>query len=310
MRDEGCLILLRVAVGAAVLAAGCSNDLPAASHLERTRLLGARVQVAADPGRADAMPSEAVVVEWLFAGPRAPGPLSWAFAVCAGVDGVCGDAAGAPLTGTGAPVVPFTAPPLADDHHRPVMLGVVCEGGAPTLDATGALACTSATVSANAARFTVPMPPAGEAANRHPNLANDALDIDGAPWTAKPTGDAGGPCDASAGLPTVTAGAPELRLRLVTDADDRESAVPPAGGAAAPEELQLSSFATGGQLEGSYDDIPSTDTRADADFETKWTPPLTKDVPPTGLTVHFHFVVRDGRGGLDWTHRALCVVAP
>ena len=38
--------------------------------------------------------------------------------------------------------------------------------------------------------------------------------------------------------------------------------------------------------------------------------PARADVPAAGMTVQFHFVVRDGRGGLGWAHRALCVVAP
>lgn len=310
---EGLLLLLSAAVVVAVLATGCGGDLPTASHLERTRVLGARVQVTADPGRADVLPGEAATVEWLVAGPRAPGSLAWAFAVCDSIEGSCVGGPAMSVEGTGAPVLaPFTAAPAVDAVHRQLMLGVVCDGGAPSLPpgAAGTPGCGSAAASTNIVRFSIPMPAAGEAPNHHPNLANDVLELDGASWTAAPAGDAGGPCDAAAGLPTIAAGREDVPIRFVTDADDREMAVPPAGGAAAPEELQLSSFATDGELEGSFDDIPSTDTSPDADFETKWTAPAVKDVAAGGLVVHFHFVVRDGRGGLDWTHRALCVVAP
>ena len=65
-----------------LLAVGCSNDLPVASALERTRVLGARVEVAADPGRAEVTPGEAASVAWLIAGPSAPATLDWAFALC------------------------------------------------------------------------------------------------------------------------------------------------------------------------------------------------------------------------------------
>ena len=44
-------VVLVLAGIAAVLAAGCSNDLPVASTLERTRVLGARVEVEGDPLR-------------------------------------------------------------------------------------------------------------------------------------------------------------------------------------------------------------------------------------------------------------------
>lgn len=308
---EGLVLLLSAAVVVAVLAAGCGGDLPTASHLERTRVIGARVQVAADPGRADALPGESATVEWLVAGPRAPGALAWAFSVCTSIEGSCTDGAAMSVQGTGAPVLaPFTAPTTVDAVHWPLMQGVVCDGGAPALGGGVTPGCGSGAASTNVTRFSIPMPPAGEAPNRHPNVANDMLLLDGAPWTAVPTGDSGGPCDASSGLPTIAAGREEVPIRFVTDADDRELAVPEAGGPAVPEELQLSSFATGGELEGSYDDIPSTDVAPDAAFETSWTAPVVKDLQAGGLVVQFHFVVRDGRGGLDWTHRALCAVAP
>jgi hypothetical protein len=307
---EGLWLLVSAAVVVAVLAAGCGGDLPAASRLERTRVLGARVVVAAEPGRADALPGEAATVEWLVAGPRAPSALAWAFTVCPGIDGTCTEGAGMSVEGTGAPVVaPFTAPPAVDAFHSSLMVGVVCDGGAPAL--SGAMpGCGSGAASTNIVRFSIPMPVAGEAPNHHPDVSNDTLELDGAAWTALPAGDAGGPCDAAMGLPTIAAGREEVPIRFVTDGDDRELAVPAMGGAPVPEELQLSSFATDGELEGSYQEIPSTDTRPDAAFETWWTPPAVKDLPAGGVVVHFHFVVRDGRGGLDWTHRALCAVAP
>jgi hypothetical protein len=309
--DAEWTMLFAAAVAVAVFAMGCSDDLPAAARLERTRVLGARVRVAADPGRADVLPGEAAAVEWLLAGPRAPSALAWTFALCDGVDGACGDAPAMTAAGTGAPVLaPFTAPaaPPIDDAHGPLMLGAVCEGGAPTLDAATALpACAAASTSANVARFAIPVA-AGAPPNHHPNLANDALTLDGAPWTSVPTGDAGEPCDATSALPIVEADAAERALRLITDADDRELFV--VAGAPTLEALQLSTFATAGKLGGSYALIPSTDARPDADFTAKWTPPARADVPAAGMTVQFHFVARDGRGGLDWAHRALCVVAP
>lgn len=36
-----------------LVSGGCGGNLPVASHLERTRVLGARVTVAGEPGRAD-----------------------------------------------------------------------------------------------------------------------------------------------------------------------------------------------------------------------------------------------------------------
>jgi hypothetical protein len=310
---EGWLFLISAVAALAALAAGCGGDLPVASHLERARVLGARVQVpagaTADSRRADALPGEAAAVEWLVASPTAPPSLAWAFGVCTAVDGNCQDAPGMPVAGTGMPVVAsFTAPPAIDDTRRPLMVGVVCAGGAPTLDAAGRPACDAAADSESVTRFQIPMVATSEEANHHPNVGDDAIELEGAAWTAVPAGDAGAPCDLA--LPVVQAGAEDLHLRIVTDGNDRESYVPMAGQPPALEGLQLSMFATAGELENQYAAIDATDPRPDAELAGKWTAPAAKDVPAGGLTVHFHFVVRDGRGGLDWTHRALCVAAP
>jgi hypothetical protein len=278
------------------VAAGCNGDLPVASELTATRVMGARVQIAADPGRAAAMPGEAADVEWLVAGPTDPGPFPWAVALCTGLDHNCVDAPGAPATGTGLPVVvPFTAPDATalGGGHAPLMAGML--GTIP-------------------ARFDVPVDADGSPPNHHPNLANDELDFAGALWTTPVAGDAGGPCDGSDGAPVIKAtpagaDAVDQEIRLVSDGDDRETFVTDAAtGATALEELQLSNFSTAGKFTASYAAIFSTDTRPDADVTMKWTPPNAGDVPAAGLTVQFHFVVRDGRGGLDWTHRSACVV--
>ena len=302
----------RMAVGAALtvvttmIAIGCGGDLPQASRLERTRVLGARVQVAGDPGRADAQPGEAAAVEWILAGPRAPdarGPLAWSFGLCTAIDGACQDAPGMAAQGNGAAVlVPFTMPAVTDDVRRPMMIGAICEEGAPGVGGAGLPTCGPGTTSANLARFQLP----ASAGNRHPQIGDDAIELDGAPWTARAAVDAGVPCDDTSGLPVVAPSETEHRFRMVTDANDRD-AVTPAGEL---EALQLSSFATAGELAGQYTTVDPTDTRPDADLTGKWTTPVAKDVPATGLTVHFVFVMRDGRGGLDLTDRALCVRTP
>src|SRR6516164_7591873 len=109
-------------------AAGCNNDLPLASELTATRVMGARVQVASDPGRAEVTPGESASVEWLVAGPTDPGPLPWAIALCTAFQGNCLDAPGAPTTGTGLPIdVPFTAPDASvlTGGRVPLMGGMV-----------------------------------------------------------------------------------------------------------------------------------------------------------------------------------------
>jgi hypothetical protein len=305
----------------AVLIAGCTGDLPVANVLERTRVLGARVEVASDPGRAEVAPGEAATVSWLVAGPTAPATLDWAFALCTtgGVD--CADMPQPIATGSGTPVtVSFTTPDAATlgTDLLPLMLGVVCADGTIGADPNAPLpTCSGPGSSGTPVRFTVPVTPAGATPNRHPGLANDVIEVGGAAWdpasaTVAAPGDA---CDATTGLPIVSATpegmeAVQQQLRIVSDGDDRETFTPEGETASQLEELQISNFTTAGKFESSYAAIDSTDTRPDADVIVKWEPPAAPTVAAGGQVVLFHFVVRDLRGGLDSTSRALCVVVP
>jgi hypothetical protein len=315
--DNRQLWFLAAAAAALLAVTGCSNDLPVTSQLERTRVVGARV-VTADPGRADVAPGEAAAVEWLVLGPTSPTTLDWAFAQCRALSGTCVDTPVSVGAGSGTPIsVPFTTP-AADaltGGHVPLMLGAVCADGTLGLDAATQLpSCTGDGASGTIASYVIPLVTEGATPNQHPNLGNDRLDLGGVEWTTPVVGDSGGPCDGSDGSPVVTAPAKDddgkVELRLTTDADDRESYVRPMEASPSPEELQISFFATAGKFDTSYGAVFRDDTRPDADVTVKWAPPEAAKVPAGGLTVQFHFVMRDGRGGLDITHRTMCMVAP
>ena len=303
----------------AVLIAGCSNDLPAANQLERTRVLGARVDVASDPGRAEVSPGETATVSWLVLGPTAPATLDWAFAQCTTAGGDCNSAPQPIATGSGTPVTAaFTAPDAATlGKDLPMLIGVVCADGTIGFDPSVALGtCTGAGASGTTVRFVVPVTPAGETPNHHPVFGNDVIELDGATWdpgtATATTGDA---CDATSGLPVVTAtpdgnDAVEQKIRIVSDADDRETFTPAGKTVAQLEDLQISNFTTAGKFESSYAAIFATDTRPDADVTVKWEPPATSTVSADGEVVTFHWVVRDLRGGLDIASRSLCLVRP
>ena len=198
------------------------------------------------------------------------------------------------------------------------MLGEVCADGTLGFDQNSQLGtCTGAGASGTSVNFVVPVTPDGATPNRHPVLANDVVQLGGVDWdpataTAAAAGDA---CDATTGLPVVGAtpagmDAVKQEIRIVSDGDDRETYTP--AGATTPqlEELQISNFTTAGKLDSLYTAIFATDTRPDADVSVKWAPPAARDVSGGGEVVVFYFVVRDLRGGLDWTSRALCAVAP
>jgi hypothetical protein len=319
------VVIIGAIVALLLAAAGCSNDLPVASVLERTRVLGARVDVASDPGRASVSPGEAASVEWIVAGPSAPATLDWGFALCttATTNATCKDAPQPIATGSGTPVVAaFTTPDAATlgTDLLPLMIGEVCADGTLGVGqgSPGAPlgSCTGAGASGTSVSFVVPVTPDGTTPNRHPVLTNDAVQLGGADWAPAPAtaAAAGDACDATTGLPVVAAtpagqDAVKLEIRIVSDGDDRETFTPPGQTVPQLEELQISNLTTAGKLDASYGAIFATDTRPDADVTVKWAPPAARDVNGSGEVVVFHFVVRDLRGGLDWTSRALCATA-
>lgn len=70
------------------------------------------------------------------------------------------------------------------------------------------------------------------------------------------------------------------------------------------EEIQVSWLADGGGYATSFSFISDSPTSV----LTSWQPPSS--VPEDGSLVRFNFVTRDGRGGIDWSQRGLCVLPP
>src|SRR5688572_20148200 len=115
----------------------CDDPLIEAQHIESTRVLGARVEVANVPERARPAPAEGVSVSFLVADPRPEPPLGWEFAACAGERQSRGlprcsapafASARAPAVSTAAPLFEFTLPDAdalaATD--RLVVRGAIC----------------------------------------------------------------------------------------------------------------------------------------------------------------------------------------
>jgi len=73
------------------------------------------------------------------------------------------------------------------------------------------------------------------------------------------------------------------------------------------ERLQISQFTTAGKLKSQFGFVEATDPNATTIDDVTWDAPERDEVPAGGLAVTFTFVVRDERGGTDWTTRALCV---
>jgi hypothetical protein len=71
------------------------------------------------------------------------------------------------------------------------------------------------------------------------------------------------------------------------------------------EDLRITHAATAGQFARLFTEVFDDESPTP---EVPWRHPAAEDVPEEGLTVRFWMVLRDPRGGMDWTERALCVV--
>jgi hypothetical protein len=304
-------LVIAAAIAVAWVAAGCAPAMDPPSLIESTRVLGARVEVTGDPGRATPKPGESASVTWLMVAPGDMPPLGWAFAFCPGTRTSL-DCAGAPIAlmqGHDVPAVSVDVPAadaLGSTQYL-VLEGRVCVDGDPILDgASGRPSCaaggdgTTASVS-----IPVDLDAAGSEPNQNPSIAGSPLSLDGQPWVAA---DGAASC---ADLPHVAPGSKDHVIDLVTAASDREDYTDLAGDPPAPvqrrERLQISQFTTAGKLSRAYTWIEADDTSDPPVAEVKWDAPEAKDVPAGGEVVRFTFVARDGRGGVDWTSRAACV---
>jgi hypothetical protein len=303
-------ILAAMAISLTAAACGPSFDPP--SLVDSTRVLGARVEVAGAPERATPAPGESATVTWLMSAPGAMPSLGWAFALCARHapnDLTCTTAPMAVYQGTENPPRVSIQLPAAEElggSSSLLLYGRICAGGSPAFDPqTGYPTCADGAAAGTTATAVIAVAGAGVDPNQNP-VADRGLTFDGQPWPPLAGGD-----DPCAGGPTVSAGTDDHQIALATAGDDRERYTALYGDPPAPtalrESLQVSQFATAGKLRTAFTFVES-DVADDAPpASVKWNAPARSDVvAPT--PVAFTFVVRDSRGGTDWTTRAACVV--
>lgn len=303
------------ALGAVLLslvAGGCAEEMDSVSLVEKTRVLGARVEVEGAPDRATPRPGETVNVTWLVTAPKEIPPLGWAFLLCPGVSG--GNdlgCVGEPLAifqGKDSPAqmqITVPAREALGGASELVLFGRICAASEPLLDATGRPRCTdNADGTTAAVSINLEL---DDWSNRNPRLDAEALSFAGQPWPATD------PSVACAQLPQVKPASKDHVIRLETDGADRESFVVMQGDPLRPtgkrERLQICQFITAGKLERAISTIEAEDSNTRPAIEVKWEAPAADKVPLAGdLVVRFTFVARDMRGGLAWTTRSACVV--
>lgn len=290
---------LVVAGWAGWMALGCDEPLKPVELIAEPRVLGGRVEVDGDPGRAAPAPGELATASFLLATPELSQSLGFAFAVCPAVArrGTRPDCASAPfaeiLSANGdsdTPSIPFEVPANLDPSGRLVVLGIICPNGTPSADGTscdGADPGTPIALELELAR--------DDDTNLNPELLPEDLTLDDETWPELPAVD--GDCT-GLGFAEVAAGS-KHRLGITLDDADRDPLLHPSNLDPTRESLQLSHFTTAGDLEHAFQSIAWDSNQLEREVE--WTAPKEP-----GL-VRFWLVVRDFRGGSAFTQRVVCV---
>lgn len=283
---------------ALLAATACNAPISPLELIDKTRVLGAKVEVAGDATRAAPLPGEDVLVHWLVVAPEPNAAFAYALSACVAAASssdlprCAGDALGASQSLAPTPAPPsieFTAPSDATGDERLAVLGAVCPAG-QALDATSGATCADGS-SGLPVSLDFSMDD-GNHPNSNPALTDVSLDGTSlAPETSSTTD--------CAELPSFRLG--KRRLSVELDPNSRDALVPVNEGDPTRESLLLSYFVTYGELDHAFTAIDAGSTATGG--SVIWTaPPRTEP-----LVVRLFVVVRDGRGGSDFTERRLCV---
>ncbi len=285
----------------ALAALGCDDPLTPVEVVDKTRIIGARVEVGGDPSRAAPLPGENVDVRFLVVAPNPEPSLAFALHACVATDSVtdlpaCAGPDLATATSTdplpAPPAITFDAPLDATGDERLVVQGRFCPDGV-ALEDGDAPACAQGRGPLDVSLdFSMDD---GAHPNSNPSLTRvtlDGVEI-GADTTAT--------LDCTL-LPELAHGsAHALSIEL---ADDSRDPLPPETAASASREsLLLSYFVSSGELDHAYSAIESTATSLTR--SVTWTAP---GAAADARVERFYVVVRDGRGGADFAERRVCVL--
>jgi hypothetical protein len=289
----------------ALASGACGDPLVSIERIASLRALGARVEVEGEPDRAAPFPGESGSVEFLVASPELSPSFGFGLVVCEASPGEAGTptCAAEPFASvysepaSDAPALGFTVPPEIAMDARVAVLGVLCEGEAPRRDSVPPLCENEALEQRLSLGFSLP----GEfEPNRNPNFSDESIRLDGEPLLAFEAVD--GACSGLGFTEVARASGHTFTLTLPEEA--REALPETDGVGPSLEGLQLSHFATDGELERAFSYVAAEQAELGASVD--WKAP--GNPAEGGTLVRFFFVVRDFRGGSAFTERALCVL--
>lgn len=299
--------------GLAVLSltsAACDDPLLSQQVIAETRVLAARSEVVGDDDRAWPRPGEETRVRWLVVGPGQVPATSWAFDVCPASPSyaggsACQDSAFASFSQDAAtrsePSFTFALPDDVGGEAEVLVSGVICDGGTPV----GTTSCAGAEKAIPVA-FNIGIDE-DPYHNQSPSFAAAELRLGDSSWQQPVASfSAGEPCSALPEAPEVT-GSETLTVQLPTglreELPDETRDGFEAG--ADRETLELTWYSTLGKLESAFAYVESNEGDPPAERSVVWTAPERRK--EGGELVRFDFVMRDLRGGSDWTSRVLCL---
>jgi hypothetical protein len=323
-------------LAASALLVACQM-LPPPSLVTRTRIVGAELSVASDPGRAWPLPGETATLTYDVLQLNPDEAISAGFTACpAGpsIGGIrfCAGAPFAVVPPSPAVVGPLsfdlTIPPasvLGENDEVIALLATCAGGGMPAIDMTTRTARCDGDMPGRAelSTFVIQLadPTGMIAPNHHPVISDEIVSIerDGvdpvvwdAPTAIAPEVD----CASMTGtasfprIETPPMDARTLTITFTSSAADRETYTeidPLEGPRDVRESLEFSHYATLGSFERNTSTLDGTSTE-DRIAHVDWTTPAAADVPTGGATLHMWWVARDGRGGFALMQRDACVV--
>ena len=281
------------------LCLGCDEPLKSVELVAEPRVLAARVEVTGDAGRAAPEPGESATVTFLVASPELSQSLGFALAACpavvrASARSACSGAVFSEISSDDGQAAPpslsMDVPADLDPQGRVAVLGIICPDGSPSADGSS---CDGA-ARGTPIQLELELGRDGDV-NLNPELQADSIAFDDAPWAELPAVD--GDC-AGLGFPEVPVGSAH-GISVQLDESDRDALPQTSKLDPSRESLQLSHFATAGDLARAFETIAW-----DSDELTRqvsWTAPKA-----AGL-VRFWLVLRDFRGGSAFVERAVCV---
>ncbi|MFZ5892855.1 MAG: hypothetical protein ACOY0T_17475 [Myxococcota bacterium] len=287
--------------------AGCGDPVKRVELIEEPRVLAARAEVVGAPERATPGPGETLQVRWLVAAPEGDPPSGFALSACSTPKHNRGvlRCESAPFASDIAdanaanPVFEFVVPGDLDATAKPriAILGSVCAQGAGRIDGNAAGCGSGTELPVSLDLFLA----GSETTNSNPSLPSDAIELDDGRWNP---GDLPNGACSGLGLPEVSRAGGHHQIRITLPESARENLIQRESTDAPREELRISHFANAGELTRAFSEVLPSDAQTSVTLD--WEPPKT--APVEGQLVRFWFVVRDLRGGSDFTERSLCLV--